>query len=128
MRLLYVVEVGAVPRLRERLGEGVDAADRVDQVALAGGAVRLRGHHGGLGGGQVVDGGLDDGDLLSTAGRLPGVSEVTLHAEATEAGGEQQRDRQGQRHLAAQGPAGDRDARAPPGLGCILSHVCLAWG
>ena len=123
---LQVVEVGGVARLDQRLGVGGDVVDRVDQVALAGGAVGLRGDHGGLGGGQVVDRGLDDGDLLGTAGSLPRVDEVAGHAQSTEDGGEQQRDRQRQRHLAAQRPACDRDTRAPAGLGCILSHVCLA--
>ena len=123
---LEVVEVGGVLGLGERLAVGDDVVDGVDQVALARGAVGLRGHHRGLGGRQVVDRGLDDRDLLGAAGGLAGVAEVAGHAQATEDGGEQQRDRQGQRHLAAQGPTGDRDTRALPGLGCILSHVCLA--
>ncbi len=122
---LEVVEVGGVLGLRQRLTVGGDVVDRVDQVALAGGAVGLRGHHRGLGGGQVVDRGLDDRDLLGARGGLAGVAEVAGDAQAAEDGGEQQRDRERHGHLAAQRPAGDRTTRALPGRGCILSHVCL---
>ena len=124
---LQLVELGPVAGLDQRLGVGGDVADRVDQVALAGGAVGLRGHHRGLGRGQVVDRGLDDRDLLGAPRSLARVAVVAGDAQATEDGSEQQRDRQGQGHLPAQWPTGDRESRALPGLGCILSHVCLAF-
>ncbi|CAM3589151.1 hypothetical protein NOZE110980_05960 [Nocardioides zeicaulis] len=123
---LEVGQVGVVTRLGQGLGVGRDVVDRVDQVALAGGAVGLRGDHRALGGDQVVHRGLDDGDLLGAAGGAARVGVVVLHPQAAEDGGEKQRDGQRERHLAAQRPAGDRAGRTLAWLVCVLSHVCLA--
>ena len=122
---LQLVELGVVARLGEGLGRGDDVVDRVDEVALGSGAVGLSGHHGGLGRGQVVDGRLDDRDLLGTATRARGVGQVALHAQGAEGRGQKQRNGERQRDLAAQRPTRNRQARAL-GLGCILCHVCLA--
>ena len=123
---LQLVELGVVAGLGEGLGRGDDVVDRVDEVALGGGTVGLGGHHRGLGRSEVVDGRLDDRDLLGTATRTRRVGHVALHAQDTEGRGQKQRDGEGQRDLAAQGPSSNRQARGPVSPGCILSHVCLA--